>query len=462
MPKLFINIKDLFCLNNVEIFEPDSINQFNHITIDSRSVKPGSLFIAIKGNNYDGHSFIDKAVSNGAAAIVINRENLSKLDRINIPIIAVDDTTMALGEIAALWRKKLKAKIIGITGSSGKTTTKEILGKLLREKFTVSSTIANNNNHIGVPLTLLAASEKDDFVVVEMGTNHFGEIDYTASIAKPDYSIITIIGASHLEFLISLEGVLKEKQAIFKHTDKKNGIVFLNNDDAFLSTLKKKYRNKITFGFSKGSSVNAEILNVQDDGRLKIRINSDKYKIETVIPLLGFQSAQNVLAASAVALYAGLSKKQLLSGIGKLMPSKQRLNLFEYKNTILIDDTYNANPESMNASISLLGTISKYKNKYVVLGDMFELGKRSEKFHKDLSKVVKSAGITHSFLIGKNMNALYNELIKKKLPVKYFRSRNQLSNHLSKINIEESSLLIKGSRGMAMEDFVKTLKERFE
>jgi UDP-N-acetylmuramoyl-tripeptide--D-alanyl-D-alanine ligase len=458
--KLSINISDLFNLSDAELFDPHLISDYQHITIDSRLVKQDSLFIAIKGNKFDGHKFINEAVNNGATAVVIEKRKLKKYDNLKVPIIAVKDTTTALGEIASIWRSKLKAKVICITGSSGKTTTKDILVSLLKSKYKVAGTLLNNNNHIGVPLTLLSAKSDDDFIVIEAGTNHFGEIDYTTKIVSPDYSIITNIGASHLEFLKSKSGVLREKEFLFKNT-KKNGKVFINSDDPLLTKLKSKYSNNITYGFSENCDIKGKIIDTLFDGRCKLSVQSSRYNFEAILPLYGIQNAKNILAASAIAISVGLNKKSLIDVIQLLKAQKQRLNVLHLKNKILIDDTYNANPESMKASIELVGSIAKHGRKILVLGDMFELGEKSEVLHRLLLTVIKRNKISEVLLIGTKMKQLFEELQSKGIDSKYFGTRKSLGNYLKKANFDDCTVLIKGSRGMKMEEFVKIVNERF-
>ncbi|MDP3442545.1 MAG: UDP-N-acetylmuramoyl-tripeptide--D-alanyl-D-alanine ligase, partial [Ignavibacteria bacterium] len=241
MGKLTITLEDIFNIPGAEIYNPDLFKPLSKIFIDSRKVEKNSIFVAIKGENFDGHNFVLEALKKGARAIVINKNRISKFRSIELPLITVPDTTIALGEIANIYRKKLDTKIVSITGSNGKTSTKDILAILLAEKFNVVKTEANNNNHIGVPLTILKADSNTDLLVIEHGTNHFGEIPYSSRIAEPDYSIITNIGDSHLEFLKDRDGVLKEKSALFTETIKNNGLVFINNDDEKLRGSRRQY-----------------------------------------------------------------------------------------------------------------------------------------------------------------------------------------------------------------------------
>ena len=460
MSTLRITLKDLFNLSGSEIVNPDSYKAVSNVTIDSRKIEKGSLFIAIKGEKFDGHDFVRDVIKNGASAVVIEKKKYSQFDDIEVPLVLVDDTIKALGELAKVWRSKLKAKVISLTGSAGKTTTKDMIAALLSEKFKVNKTMANNNNHIGVPLTILSTTNSHKALVLEHGSNHFGEIAYTAEIAKPDYALITNIGNSHLEFLKNKKGVLKEKVSLFETTKKRNRILFINKDDKLLSDLYKNYKKKITYGTRKKSNVNGKILSYTDDGKPIVELRYEGKKIKTEFNLYGEQSFKNLLAASSVAFKLGLNEKQILNGIKKLSPLYKRLNVTRYSDFILIDDTYNANPDSMKLSLELLSQIKILKKKIAVLGDMFELGDTSEKHHKNLAPVIKKNKIDEVYTIGKMMKVLNKELQGSGIEKKYFSSRDSLSDFISMTDFSDSVILVKGSRGMKMEEFVQKIKEK--
>ena len=262
----------MFNLPTSVIYSPDNYKSASGASIDTRTIKRGELFIALKGEHFDGHDFVNEAVKIGANAVVINEEKYSEFENLSVPVITVKDTTIALGDLAEIWREKLTAKIIGITGSSGKTTTKEILASLLSMKYKVNKTVANNNNHIGVPLTILSTNNSHEVLVAELGSNHFGEISYSANILQPDYALITNIGDSHLEFLENRNGVLKEKVSLFEATLSRKGYLFVNNDDKMLKKIFPKYLNRISFGFSKNSDVKGKILSCSDMGNVNLEI----------------------------------------------------------------------------------------------------------------------------------------------------------------------------------------------
>ena len=310
MSSISLNLEDFFNLPTAVIYNPDGFRTVTSVTIDSRNVRKHSAFIAIKGENFDGHSFVKNAVRSGSKVIVINEKKYRKYDNVRATIITVKDTTKALGDLANIWRKKTNTKIIGITGSSGKTTTKEMLATILREKYKVNKTKANYNNHIGVPLTILDTSAKNNFLVLELGTNHFGEIEYLSKISEPDYAIITNIGNSHLEFLKNKRGVLKEKSALFRITDENDGLVFINNDDALLKNSAKKFSKKITYGFCKGSTIKGRSLGLTKDGSEIINIKKGNRNYKISLSFYGEHNKNNFLSAAAVAIELGITKSQ--------------------------------------------------------------------------------------------------------------------------------------------------------
>ncbi len=454
-----ITLKDLFNLPGSEIVNPVNYKAVKKVLIDSRKIEKGSLFIAVKGEKFDGHDFVRDVIKKGASAVVIERKKYLQFKDLDVPLILVNDTTKAFGNLAYVWRNKLKAKVISLTGSAGKTTTKDMIATLLSEKFIVNKTLANNNNHIGVPLTIFNTTKDHDVLILEHATNHFGEIAYTTEIAQPDYALITNIGSSHLEYLKDKKGVLREKISLFETTVKGKGTIFINNDDELLSRF-NGYKKKITFGIRKGSDVKGKILKYTDDGKPVIELRYKKEKIKTEFNLYGEQSFKNLLAASSVAFKLGLKKKEILKGMQKISSPDKRLNVNRYSNFILIDDTYNANPESMKSSLELLSRIKIFKKKIAILGDMFELGDTSFKHHKNLAAVIKRNRINEVYAIGKMMKVLNAGLKKSGIKYKHFPDRESLSEFISTKDFSDSVILVKGSRGMKMEDFVQKIKER--
>ncbi len=460
MKKVHLNIKDLFEVPDSEIYEPDKLKRIDYVSIDSGKIRSNTLFIALKGNRFDGHNFVKDAVRNGAVAVMINKKKINHFDEIKVPIVTVTDTTIALGEIAKTWRKKLDAKIIGITGSSGKTTVKEMLAEILSKKYSVNKTEANNNNHIGVPLTILNTNENHQVLVAELGTNHFSEIPYTAKILSPDYSLITNIGDSHLEFLKTRNGVWREKSFLFEETIKNGGKVFLNYDDPMIKAKHSRQGKQISFGFSGSTDVLARLKSYTVDGKPIIEIRYKKNSFVITLPIYGEQSAKNFLAVCTIALEMGLSIEQIKKSVKRLRAASGRLDVQNYKNFILIDDTYNANPDSTKASIELVGKIKSFKRKILFLGDMLELGSISIKLHEGLKDVIIKSGIDEVYTIGTMMKYLNEKLAQTNLNAKHFKSRKKFENFINETSIENSVILVKGSRGMKMEEFVSTIKRK--
>jgi UDP-N-acetylmuramoyl-tripeptide--D-alanyl-D-alanine ligase len=460
LKKVHLNIEDIFNVPGSIIFEPDKLKNINYVSIDSRIIRPNTLFIALKGERFDGHNFAYDAIKNGAAAIVINKKRLNQFNDVKVPIVTVKDTKLALGDIAKIWRKKIEAKIIGITGSSGKTTVKDMLTELLSEKYNVNKTEANNNNHIGVPITILNTNETHQVLVVELGTNHFGEIPYTASILSPDYSLITNIGESHLEFLKTRNGVWKEKSFLFEETIRNEGKVFLNYDDPIIKEKHSRRGKLISYGFSGRVDVRGKINSYTGDGKPVVSIEYKKKNYELTLPIYGKQSAKNFLAACAVALEMGLSIEQIKYAVEKLKAASGRLDVQRYKNFILIDDAYNANPDSTRAAIELVGRIKTFKRKIILLGDMLELGDRSIKLHQGLKDAIIISRIDEVYTIGSKMNYLHKVFDQKNLIAKHFTKREVLRSYLKNLNFNDSIILVKGSRGMRMEEFVSEIKNK--
>ncbi len=461
MAKLKITLEDLSLIPGAVVYDAESYKPVSNVSIDSRQIKKGSIFFAIKGQKFDGHDFVKEAVRKGASAIVINEDRKKDIGPTHTTLVTVHDTTLAFGELAKIWRNKLKATVIALTGSNGKTSTKELLAHLLSQKFRVVKTEANNNNHIGVPLTIFQADEKTQVLILELGTNHFNEIEYSAEIAQPDYSLITNIGDSHLEFLMTREGVYNEKSAIFSAATKREGTVFVNYDDPIVKSKTRSYNNKITYGFRGNANYKGKIIDWNDDGEIKISIKYKNKKIQTVLPLYGMSHAQNFLCSAAVGLELGLSKTDILKALKKLKPIEGRLNVKFKKKIVLIDDTYNSNPDSAKAAIDLAGKIKTHKKKLLILGDMLELGEKSAQLHEELVDSIPDSKHYTVYTIGLMMKFLNAALSDTSIVAKHFDFRHELISEIKENNFSNHVILIKGSRGMRMEDFVKIFEGKY-
>lgn len=460
MKQIKITLEDIFDLTGSVIYNPDAYKSVSSVSIDSRKIKKNSLFIAVKGEKFDGHNFINAAVKNGASAVMINKNSLKKINDLDVAVIAVPDTIKSLGDIAKVWRSKLSAKVIGLTGSNGKTTTKEMIAALLSKKYRVNKTEANNNNHIGVPLTILSTNSNHQILVAECGTNHFGEIAYTANILQPDYALITNIGDSHLEFLNDRSGVLKEKAALFEVTSHRKGKLFINSDDPLINNFSKKFRRKIGYGFNSKADIKGKIMSFDSIGRAKVKIKNKAQQFTVSVPIIGESGAKNFLAAAAVALEFGLTSEEILKASRGIRSTDKRLNIKIFKTFSLLDDTYNANPDSMRASISVLAAYKNRRRKIAILGDMFELGRNSKNFHEELAEFIKTIHIDEVYTIGNMMKYFNKKLLGYSAVAEHFETKDLLKKYLKKLNLHNSVILVKGSRGMKMEEFVSLLKSR--
>lgn len=454
-----ISLKDVFNIKGTQIFNPDKFPDISFVSIDSRKIKKGCLFIAIKGDKFDGHNFINDAVKSGAVVVAIDRKHLNQFKDLEIPFIVVSDTTKFLGQIASVWRSKLKTKIIGIGGSNGKTTTKEILASLLSYKYSVNKTEANNNNHIGVPLTILSTNNNHRFLVLEFGSNHPGEIKYIAEIAKPDYALITNIGDSHLEFFGDRIGVLREETELFRQTLKNNGKIFLNYEDKLLRTRYSFIKNKITYSSNFKTDFVKTIYDLMDDGRIKFIINQqNKYIFTSPIP--GEAGLYNFFAAVVVAKSLGMTYPEILKAQKKVKAFDKRLEIKKYKSTWIINDCYNANPSSMILSLSLLNWIKKSFRKIAILGDMFELGDRSIQMHREIGNEINNSKIYQVLTIGNFSKAITDGIENGEVIKKHFSTKTALKKYLDEMDLKETVILVKGSRGMKLEEITQYLEER--
>lgn len=462
MNSIKITLEDIFNLPNSVIYNPDRFKPVKNISIDSRTIKKGSLFVAIKGDKTDGHNYVKDAVNKGASAVIISKKREKDFSKLKIPVITVNNTTKAYGQLANTWRKKLDAKVIGLTGSNGKTTTKEMLATLLSAKYTVTKSVANNNNHIGVPLTIFSANEKTDVLILEEGTNHFGEIEYIAKISEPDIALITNIGDTHLEFLLDRDGVYKEKSALLNVANEVGGTILINNDDPYQKKNKRKFKNVTTYGFKGKVDLKGKIKSYSLLGYPGIEIVGKGKKINVMLPLLGEANVKNYLSAVAIAITLGLTKKEIVNATKKIQPVKGRLNPILSESTMLIDDSYNSNPDSVKAAVDVISKVNKYKRKIMILGDMLELGKAKAKLHADLKESIIKGKIDEVYMHGKLMNNLYDALPSTKIATLHFTLRESLKRFVSLMDINDAVILVKGSRGMKMEEFVEIIKKRLK
>ena len=451
-----ITLEDIFNIPTAVIYYPEKYSSVFSVSIDSRTLKKNSIYVALKGSNFDGHDFVNEAIKKGAKAIIVSNRKLKLFEHVKVPIISVKNTLQAYGVLAGIWRNKLNAKVISITGSNGKTTTKEILAHLLSSKYKVHKTYLNNNNQIGVPLTIFSAPKNSEFIVLEHGTNHFGEIEFTAKIAQPDLALITNIGNSHIQYLESKEKILEEKVQLFNHL-KEGGSVFVNSDDTLLKSIKKNYKSKVTFGFKGKVDIKGNLKTINGINEIEISGAGKPFKVK--VPLSGEANLKNYLSAAAIGIKCGLTKKDIIQQTNSLAPIKGRLVERVFNEYTIIDDTYNSNPESVKSAVKFLKDYKQRNRKILIIGDMLELGQRSDEFHKAIAKEIESAKIDELYTVG-NKSKLINNGAKRIKIKKHFSKRASLINYLNEIKLSDSVILFKGSRGMKMEEFLNILANR--
>ncbi len=412
----------------------------NHpkITTNSKKVEKGDIFWALKGDKFDGNTFAKEALDKGAHIAVVDDKKLDVVKEKRYYL--VDDTLEALQALGNLHRNYVGMPVIGITGSNGKTTTKELVNAVLAQKYNTSATYKNLNNHIGVPLSLLEIPEDTDVAIIEMGSNHFGEIQKLTEIADPDFGIITNIGKAHLEFFNDEAGVAKEKSDLFKHLKNKNGTAFINADDPKIKELAQGLN---TFGFSYQNQAGAQVQlkDISDDDKLKIQLNN----ISIQTQLTGKYNLSNLGYAIAVGKFFNLPDQEIKEALENYTPKDMRSQIIEKNGNLIILDTYNANPTSMKAALENLAKMPG-KTKIAILGDMFELGAHSQKEHQTIVDFAKNNNI-NAYLLGENFEQTQSDYPKFKTTRAFIDSG--IFNRL-----KDARILIKGSRGMSLEQIV--------
>ena len=409
------------------------------VVTDSRKVGKGQIFFALWGDKYNGNKYAEEALAKGALCAVID-DPLFETEN----TILVDDCLFELQALAAHYRKELNVPVLAITGTNGKTTTKELLAGILSKKLKIHCTKGNLNNHIGVPLTILSAPADTEMLIIEMGASHLGEIRTLCLIAKPDYGLITNIGNAHIEGFGSIDGVVRAKTELYEHLRKVNGIALYNDKDALLSEKIFRIINRaVPFSAPTGTNLSIEL--VPSDFNLKISVTylHQTYNLST--NLFGSYNLENVRAAIATGLFLGVDIKDILDAVEKYQPANNRSQIKITKKNTLICDSYNANPTSMFLSIKSFSEI-KAENKVVILGDMLELGEKSSEEHLKILKIVQSDFNGNVFLVGTEF-----QKASEKSKCKSFSNSDKLIEFLKSEPLKGNTILIKGSRGMGLE-----------
>ena len=427
------------------------------VQYDSRAVKEGTLFAAIKGEKVDGHKFIEECFSKGAAAVFTENEVSENSTGC---YIKVENSRLALQKLAGYYRSKQNVRLIGITGSVGKTSTKEMVAAGLSKGFDVMKTQGNKNSQIGLPMTMFEIEEHNEVAVIEMGMSEFGEMDRLADVARPNIAVMTNIGVAHIENLGTQENILKEKFRITKYFDKE-GVLFLNGDDELLKTLHGKQKFKtVTFGLNKDNDYYAD--KIKTEGfNTKFVCCFGGEKVELHIPALGEHSVKNALAAFAVGKHLGLDEKTIQCGLMTYKNAPMRQQIHEMKDFILIDDSYNSSPEAAKVSLNVLKSVASGKT-IAVLADMLELGEKSESEHYGVGKHLAELGIDTLLAVGEiSRHTARGAKENGCKEVMLFEDNGQAYEYLKKIIEKDCTVLVKGSRGMHTDEIVKKVLSDF-
>lgn len=430
------------------------------VSIDSRNIKQGELFVAIQGERFDGHDFVPDAIKKGAWGALVERTALEKkfssLSGLR-NILPVEDTLYALQEMSYMHRKKFAIPVVGVTGSNGKTTTKEMLAAILKQKGPVLKNEGNLNNHLGVPLTLLKLNKAHTAAVVEMGMSARGEIDTLSRLIRPTVGVITNIGPAHLEFLGSLDAIAQAKGELLDNLGPDSTAV-LNADDPYCDQLKKKCSGKIvTFGIEKEADVRAlDIRQGTDCTELLLRAGGSSAEVR--LRVLGKHNVYNAAAAAAAALAIGMSLDAVQQGLNDFTPVSMRSEIKQLQGRAVLADYYNANPASMEAALVTLMSLAPGARAIAVLGDMLELGKTTEEAHRAIGAIAAKLGVTGLITIGSLAKQIAEGAIEAGLPkdrVLQAKTHEEAAALLRTLSRPGDAVLVKGSRGMKMEKILE-------
>lgn len=433
---------------------------FTNVSTDSRKISQGALFVPITGERFDGHDFIKSSLECGAHGVLTQKDISPVPGKV---VIKVEDTLRSLGNIAAYYRTKFNIPFVGITGSVGKTSTKDMIAGVLSQKFNVLKTEGNFNNEIGLPLTIFNIDSSHEVGVIEMGMSGFGEISRLTSIVKPHIAVITNIGLSHIEKLGSKNNILKAKMEIFQGLNK-NGLVILNGDDKLLYGLKDLLSfRKVYYGMEE--NLDYQAYNIRSSGEagtyFEISIKNHDYKVHVPVP--GIHNVYNALAAIAAGVELKVPIDMIIKGISEFAPGKMRLNVITHGNFKIINDAYNASPNSMEAAISVLKDIGGTSRTIAVLGDMLEMGNWAEKSHYNVGRFAAQKYVHHVLTVGENSRNIVRGALETGMNEKNvisFSNNHELLIFLKSFIEAGDVILVKGSRGMKMEEIVNGLTEQ--
>ena len=449
-----IYVKDIVRATGGKLLCGDENTPIKDVCINSKEIKEGDLFVPIIGERVDAHRFIESALEIGAATLTSRHDSVVISDK---PYIRVNDTAKALQDIGAFYRNRFDITMVGVTGSVGKTTTREMIATALSECVNVYQTEGNLNSQIGLPITLSRITDDAQMAVIEMGISELGQMDILSDIVRPSIGVVTVIGVAHLEFLRTRENIMKEKLSITHGMDE-NGVLFLNGNDPMLADMRGKTDRKTFFyGTEEWCDFRAENIRVENYKYVYDYVHGNT-RIPVVLNALGLHNVGNSLVGMAIADYQGLNLHKAAHAFENFKGLRQRLIDIPGKYTI-IDDTYNASPDSMKASLNVLADLEHQGKKIAVLGDMFELGINSEKFHYDVGEYIADKDIDELVVVGELSQHIKEavEASESKIKCYSFKDNGEVTLYLMSVMRPGDIVLIKGSNGMHLNEIVNNM-----
>jgi UDP-N-acetylmuramoyl-tripeptide--D-alanyl-D-alanine ligase len=448
-----LTLSQIAQLAGASISSGDGTAVINKVSTDSRTIKPGELFVALRGENFEGHDFVQASAKAGATGALVDLNWAGNVPN-NFPLLRATDTLQAYQMLAANYRRSLALEVLAITGSNGKTSTKDFAASVLARRFRVTKTEGNFNNHVGLPRTILEATSEDEVAVWEIGMNHPGEIAALSKIAAPDVAIITNIGVAHIEFMGSREAIALEKAALAEAVEPQ-GTVILNADDPFSEEIAARTRAKVVFAGTRGGAVRAIEIRQSAEGS-EFTIVEGAHRCRAQLPVAGSHMVQNALLAVAAGRAFGLSIEECAAGLSAAPLTKARLQIKEIGGVQFLDDSYNANPDSMKAALRTLVELDAEGKRIAVLGEMRELGAESERGHREVGEIAATLGVDQLITIGDAAELIAEGARTAGLDkVSSARSTGEAAKLLGEIAEPGDLVLIKGSRAARTEEVIE-------
>lgn len=435
---------------------------FTGVSTDTRTIQSGELFVALHGDRYDGHDFLKTAFDSGAAAALVDANWLAhtRIDLGNVPLVGVPDSLKGMQELAREHRRRFDIPIVGIAGSNGKTSTKELVASVLSQKCKTLKTEGTLNNHIGVPLTLLRLDQTHKAAVIEMGTNHPGEVATLCEIAEPTFGLITNIMREHMEFFGTIENVARAEGELFDWLAQSDGAAFVNLDESLIVAAAEKVKKRCRYAFtSRIVEVHGTDNGLGPDGKglLGVNCTARRVKFGASVGLVGRHHIHNALAAVAVGIFFGVQPQQIVDALFSQQPAKHRMHMFQLHGVTIIDDTYNANPDSMLAALRTLAELPCKGRRIAALGNMGELGEKKADYHREIGAAVRALGIQALFTVGDLGRIIFEAATPKSGT--HCKDREEMTQRLNATIREGDMLLLKASRSVKLDLVVDALKQ---